>query len=155
MLALSKNGLASVTHDGYGYLSRGYALANDNCELYPNCGCEKRCLAIDQVAEEIETELMSLPHVEPCDLFLVQQFCKLLMFQTTVDRYLEKNGILKQKNGQTTFEPVFRDYFMISNSLQRLADRLGLSPTGRKQLQSKGHMKDLAAAIAELGDKKK
>ena len=35
MLEVSKGGTVSVKHDGFGFLSRGWAVANDNCELFP------------------------------------------------------------------------------------------------------------------------
>jgi len=152
MLAVSKDGTVSVTHDGYGFLTRGWALANDHCESFPSCGCEKRCEAIDVLTEEMEAELMSLPHIEACDLFLVRQFIKFVTFQIVVDRWLEKNDIVKEKNGELKLQGVFDKYFILSNSLQRLADRLGLSPVGRKQLKSVGKITDLATTLAEIGN---
>ena len=151
MLKISQNGTVSVTHGGHGFLSRGWAKANDNCEFFPECGCEKRCKAIDALAQEMESEIMSLPHIEKCDLYLVRQFTKLLIFQIVVDRWLQKNDIVTEKNGKIQMQGIFNQYFILANSLQRLGDRLGLSPLGRKQLQSTGKMSELAKAIVDLG----
>ncbi len=152
MLEMSKGGTVSVKHDGFGFLSRGWALANDNCEFFPDCHCEKRCKAIDVWLEESETLLMNLPHIEASDLFLVRQFLKFLSFQVVVDRWLMKNNIVKETDGELKLHSVFDKYFILSNSLQRLADRLGLSPVGRKQLKSSGKLKDIAATLAEDDD---
>ena len=152
MLEMSKGGKVSVKHDGFGFLSRGWAVANDNCELFPDCQCEKRCDVIDAWLEESETQLMNLPHIEASDLFLVRQFLKFLGFQVVVDRWLMKNNIVKETDGELKLHGVFDKYFILSNSLQRLADRLGLSPVGRKQLKSSGKLKDIAATLAEDDD---
>ncbi len=149
MLKVSKNGTVSVKHDGFGFLSRGFALANDNCEFFPDCGCEKRCKAIDSWLEESETQLMNLPHIEDSDLFLVRQFLKFLGFQIVVDRWLEQNDIVVEKDGDLKFQSIFDKYFILANSVQRLADRLGLSPAGRHQLKNSGKLKDIAATLAE------
>lgn len=150
MLEISKNGTVSVKHDGYGFLERGFARPNDNCELFPDCGCQRRCTAIDNWAQDLEAEMMSLPHIEAADLFLVRQFIKFLTFQVVVDRWLIKAGITKEKDGDLKFQGIFDKYFFLSNNLQRLADRLGLSPAGRKQLKSSGKLNDVAAALAEI-----
>ena len=63
-----------------------------------------------------------------------------------------KNNIVKETDGQLKLHGVFDKYFILSNSLQRLADRLGLSPVGRKQLKSSGKFKDIAATLAEDDD---
>lgn len=149
LIRISKGGTVSVKHDGFGFLSRGWALANHNCEFFPDCGCEKKCKAIDTWLEESETQLMNLPHIEASDLFLVRQFLKFLGFQVVVDRWLEKNNIVKETDGELKLQSVFDKYFILSNSLQRLADRLGLSPLARKQLKSSGKLKDIAATLAD------
>ncbi len=149
LLKISKDGTVSVSHDGFGFLSRGFALPNSNCELYPGCQCEKRCKAIDAWLEESETQLMNLPHVEDSDLFLVRQFLKFLGFQIVVDRWLERNDIVIEKDGDLKLQSIFDKYFILANSVQRLADRLGLSPAGRRQLKNSGKLKDIAATLAE------
>ena len=149
MLEMSKDGMVSVTHDGFGFLSRGFALPNRNCELYPGCQCEKRCKAIDAWLLETESQLMSLPHIEASDLFLVRQFLKFLGFQVVVDRWLEHNDIVKEVDGELKLQSIFDKYFILANSVQRLADRLGLSPAGRRQLKNTGKLKDIAATLAE------
>lgn len=149
LLKISKGGTVAVTHDGFGFLSRGFALANDNCEFFPDCGCEKRCRAVDSWLEESETQLMNLPHIEASDLFLVRQFLKFLGFQLVVDRWLERNDIVIEKAGDLKLQSIFDKYFILANSVQRLADRLGLSPAGRRQLKNSGKLKDIAATLAE------
>ncbi len=150
MIEISKNGTVSVKHYGYSFLERGFALPNDNCELFPDCGCQRRCTAIDNWAQDLEAEMMSLPHIEAADLFLVRQFIKFLTFQVVVDRWLIKAGITTEKDGDLKFQGIFDKYFFLSNNLQRLADRLGLSPAGRKHLKSSGKLNDVAAALAEI-----
>ena len=149
MLKISREGKVSVQHDGHGFLSRGWALANDNCRLFPSCQCKSRCAAIDCLTKEMEAELMSLPHIESSDIFLVRQFTKLTTFQIVVDRWLEKHDIVIEKDGHLKMQGIFQQYFILANSLQRLADRLGLSPLGRKQLKAKSKFKDIAAVLAE------
>ena len=37
LLKFSKNGTVSTKHDGNGFLSRGFALANEYCVFFPDC----------------------------------------------------------------------------------------------------------------------
>ena len=60
MIEISKNGTVSVKHDGHGFLERGFALPNDNCELFPDCGCQRRCTAIDKWAEDLEANAIGV-----------------------------------------------------------------------------------------------
>lgn len=155
MLEVSKNGTVSISHGGHGFLSRGFALPNDNCQYFPDCGCQERCKAIDKLAEEMEMELMSLAHIESCDLFLVKQFVKLVIFQEVVDRWLLKKDIIVEKENQIKMQPIFHVYFQLVNASQSLADRLGLTPLGRKQLKSKGKLSALAKALLEVAQEQK
>ena len=152
MLQISGNGTVSTSHGGYQFLSRGFAVPNKNCEFYPGCKCKDRCRALDKLAGEMEAELMSLPHIEPVDLYLVRQFVKLTIFQIVVDRWLLKNDIIIENKGQLKMQPVFNVYFQILNSSQRLGDRLGLTPMSRKELERKGKtpLNEFAKAILEL-----
>lgn len=150
MIEVSKNGTVAVTHGGMSFLSRGSALPNSNCSNFPGCGCQQKCKSIDGLGLQMETDIMALSHIQPEDLYLVREFVKFMVFQVVVDRWLEKHGILSEKNDETQFQPVFKQYFILANSAQRLADRLGLSPLSRKQLKDTGKIKDLALAIAEL-----
>jgi hypothetical protein len=157
MLEISKGGSVSATHGGYQYLSRGFAVANQNCEFYAECGCAERCQVIDSLAAEMETDLMNLPHIEATDLYLVRQFVKLMVFQIVVDRWLLRHDIILEKEGQLTMQPVFNVYFQMVNSSQRLGDRLGLTPVSRKELQKKHSepSNDLATALAEISEERK
>jgi len=157
MLEISKGGSVSATHGGYQFLSRGFAVSNENCEFYPKCECGQRCATIDRLAEEMEAELMALAHIQPTDLYLVRQFVKLMVFQMVVDRWLLRHEIITEKKGQLTMQPVFNVYFQMVNSSQRLGDRLGLTPVSRKELQKKQseHFKDLATALAETSEERK
>ena len=138
MLEVSKNGTVSISHGGMSFLSRGFAIPNENCKNFPGCGCEKRCQLIDKLALNMETEIMNLPHIEPTDLFLVRQFVKLMTFQEIVDRWLLRKDIIVEEDGKIDMQSIFSKYFILANSLQRLADRLGLNPLARKQLRDKG-----------------
>ena len=124
MLKVSKQGTVSVKHDGYGFIGRGFAIANENCESYPACGCELRCAEVDVGSKELETEIMSLAHIEPSDLYLVRHFVKFLIFQEVIDKWLLRKGIVVDKGEvEIELQPIFRQYFVIENSLQRLGDR--------------------------------
>ncbi len=152
MLEISAGGTVSVRHGGHQFLSRGFAVPNANCQSFPGCKCKERCNAIDKLSEDMEAELMSLPHIEPVDLYLVRQFVKLTIFQIVVDRWLLKNDIIIENKGQVKMQPVFNIYFQILNSSQRLGDRLGLTPMSRKELERKGKapLNEFAKAILEL-----
>ena len=151
MVKVSKNGTVSVKHDGHGFLSRGFALPTENCEDYPKCGCELRCKTVDVLCQELETEIMSLDHIESSDLFLVRHFVKFLIFEEIVDRWLLQKGLVIDKGKEIKLQPIFGQYFIIENATQRLADRLGLSPMGRKQLKDKaGEKFNFGVAMAQV-----
>ena len=152
MVEISKHGRAATTHDGFGFLSRGWALADECCPFFAECGCEERCQAVDDLAEELESKIMSLPHVEANDLFAVKRFVKYTVWQDYIDRRLLKLNIITEKDDETKMQRIFREYFALEGVLQRLGDRLGLSPLGRKQLKAQGKLQDLASALAEVKD---
>lgn len=162
--ALEQRRLARVTHGGYRYLRTGIAPGCNVCIFGFAGECEryekgaKRCALIEEMTEDLIREIMALDHIKDEDVILVEELARNKTFLWIVDKWLSRVGPFKVealKKRILEGQPILKQRWVAANTMTRLADQLGLSPTSRARLGlDKGPEPGLAARAATIEAKK-
>lgn len=139
--ALEQRELAPVTYGGYRYLRIGIAPPCCICAFAKECEGysegAKRCALIEEMVEDLIREIMALPHVRDEDILLVEELARSKTFLWVIDRWLARVGPFKEEPlKERRLEPqgILKQRWVAANSMARLADQLGLSPSARARL---------------------
>jgi hypothetical protein len=103
----------------------------DRCDYYE---LEQTCAVLESYREQIISDVMELPQIQAQDKYLVELLARELLLQQVITTHLGEAGLVSKGKGGIKVNPLAQIYWVSSNSLQRLCDRLGLSPMSRKQL---------------------
>ena len=149
---------AAITHGVTRWQSRCLAPPCKKCLEKSRCPDYEEgatCRAAEKYKGEVVSKLMALPQIEAEDAPLIHEFAQLVVGLQIVDHWIANVGpFTTDKQGHQDLQPVFSRRLAISNSMARLADRLGLTPLARKSLSdSGGAPSPLATAIIEVAAK--
>ena len=162
--ALEQRQLARVTHGGYRYLRVGIAPGCNVC-IFGSAGeCEgyepeaKECALIEEMTGSLIEEIMALDHVKDEDVLVVEELARAKTFLWIVDKWLSRVGPFKAealKKQILEGQPILKQRWVAANSMVRIADQLGLSPSARARLGlDKRGETGLAARAATIEAKK-
>lgn len=161
---LEQRRLAPITHGGYRYLRLGIAPGCHVCIFGFAGECErykkgaKECALIDEMTGSLIEEIMTLDHIKDEDVILVEELARSKTFLWIVDKWLSRVGPFKVealKKRILEGQPILKMRWVAANSMVRIADQLGLSPTARARLGlDKSAETGLAARAATIEAKK-
>lgn len=160
--ALEQRRLAPITHGGYRYLRLGIAPGCQVCLFAKECeGYEegaKRCAVIEEMSGSLIEQAMALDHVKSQDVILVEELARCKTFLWVVDRWLARVGPFREdllKERKLEPQGILKQRWVAANTMVRIADQLGLSPSARARLGlDKDAETGLAARAATIEAKK-
>ncbi|MEI6500566.1 MAG: hypothetical protein WCP21_06005 [Armatimonadota bacterium] len=154
--------LANSVHGMSSYLGRAIAppcrfcIAKEECEAFSDAP-RATCTLAEAYQAQVQADIMALPHIEPQDRPIVQEYAKMTTAIAIMDLYLAHAspflpGADKAKYVDT--QPVLKERTKLGAALLKYAAELGLTPMARHRLKSstdgKGAGATLAAALTEL-----
>lgn len=123
---------------GYSFLTCGVAPACHGCTTGSFCKDydydQKKCLAVVNFQNEMEEEIMSLPHIQEVDRLLVKRLCKYATFLFITDEWISSTSPYTIENGKLDFQPLVNNRIAQERLVIRLSNQLCLNPEARARI---------------------
>jgi len=136
-----KLGIANLRHGGFSYLRGGPMPGCDKCLLGSRGLCEKYdktrsdCSIGLQAMDEEVSRITKLPWIRPEHGALVEEFARARIFLFLVDRWTMCVSPFKtDEKGDLDIRSILKMRWVVTNSMSRIAEQLGLTPQSRKSL---------------------
>lgn len=129
---------SALKSGGYSFLMSGMApschrcITGDHCEYYDED--VKKCLAVKHFQEGMEQDIMSLPHIQESDRFLVKRLAKYSAFLFITDEWLENTSAFVIEGNTLDFQPIINNRIKQEVLVIRLCSQLGLTPDARARI---------------------
>jgi len=134
-------GIAHLRHGGFSYLRGGPMPGCDKCLLGTRGLCEKYdktrsdCVVGLEAMDSMMAQITRLEWIRPEHSALVEEFCRDRVFLFLIDRWVMCVSPFKTDDkGDLDIRSVLKMRWVVSNSMSRLADQLGLSPRSRREM---------------------
>jgi phage terminase small subunit len=154
--------LVKITHGGFSYLRIGIVPPCKVCLFGLSGQCPKYkpeandCKLILKLQDKKIKKIMSMPHIRPTDIMLVEEMIKDWGFLQIVDKWLSVIGPFQDKAGEVNPQAILKLRWTAANAMHRLADSLGLSPASRVSLKLEVDTeKDFGREIMDVGKEEK
>ena len=157
---LNKNlkSLVKISHGGWSYLRTAIVPPCKVCLFGKEGQCPKYdpnandCEVILRMQDKRVKKIMSLPHIQPEDIFCVEEMIKDWGFLLIIDKWLSVKSPFKEKFEGFEPQEILKIRWTIANSMHRLADSLGLNPASRARLKLAGESGgDFGKGIIDIG----
>jgi hypothetical protein len=137
----SLKSLVKISHGGWSYLRTAIVPPCKVCLFGKEGQCPRYdpnandCKVILKMQDKLIKKIMSLPHIQDTDIICISEMVKDWGFLHIIDKWLSVKSPFKEKFDGLEVQEILKIRWTIANSMHRLTESLGLTPSSRAKLK--------------------